>query len=353
MRTDQWKATLAILALATSLVLPACAKKPTTPPTPGAGTTTPGATKISAAMVTDTGGVNDKSFNEAAWNGLQRLEKDRGAKVKYVESKRQEEYEPNIGTLVDGGYNLIWGIGFLMGDSIHAASTKYPNQKFGLIDAEAAGNNVASILFKEHEGSFLMGVMAAKTTKSKKVGFVGGMDSLVIKRFEAGFKAGVQAIDPTIQVLTVYAGSFADPGKGKDVALNMINQGADVIYPAAGSTGEGSIEAAREKKVFAIGVDKDQNPLAPDTVISSMIKRVDLATYDYSIKAAEGGFVGGQSIFLGLKEDGVGYSSTTRWDLMPAGIKELVDKWATAIKDGKVTVPGDLEALKTFTAPTI
>jgi basic membrane protein A len=222
-----------------------------------------------------------------------------------------------------------------MGDAITASATKYPNQKFAIIDAEAKGANVASILFKEHEGSFLMGIIAAKTSKSKKVGFVGGMDIPVIKRFEAGFKAGVQAIDPSVTVLTVYSGSFTDPGKGKDVALNMINQGADIIYHAAGSTGEGAIEAAKEKGVLAIGVDKDQNSLAPDTVISSMIKRVDLATHDITIKATEGGFVGGQSTVLGLKEDGVGYAPTTKWDKMPAGTKELVDKWATAIKDGR------------------
>jgi basic membrane protein A len=353
MRNDTWKAKGAALALVIGLVLPGCAgaKKQPTPTTPGAGTTT--TTNISAGMVTDVGGLNDKSFNEAAWNGLQRLQKEKGARVKAIESKRQEEYEPNIATMVDGGYNIIWGIGFLMGDAVSASAAKYPNQKFGLIDAEGKGNNVESILFKEHEGSFLMGIIAAKTTKSKKVGFVGGMDIPVIKRFEAGFKAGVQSIDPSVQVLTVYSGSFTDPGKGKDVALNMINQGADIVYHAAGSTGEGVIEAAKEKGVFAIGVDKDQNPLAPETVISSMIKRVDLATYEYSLKAAEGGFTGGKAVVLGLKEDGVGYAPSTKWEKMPAGTKELVDKWLGAIKAGTVTVPGDLEALKTFKPPTL
>jgi basic membrane protein A len=350
MTARSWFVRLAAIMLAVGLVTSACrgGQRPG-----GGGGGAGGGGQLSAAMVTDVGGLNDKSFNQASWEGLQRLQKDKGARVKAVESSRQEDYGPNLQTLVDGGYNIIWGIGFLMGDAVTAAAQQYPNQKFGIIDAESKGKNVVSVLFKEQEGSFLMGVIAAKTTKSKKIGFIGGMDIPVIKRFEAGFKAGVQSVDPSVQILTAYSGTFSDPGKGKDTALSMINQGADIVYHAAGSTGEGVIEAAKGKGIYAIGVDKDQNYLAPDTVISSMVKRVDVAVYNQSITANSGSFPGGQTVHLGLKDDGVAYAPTTLWAKMPAGTKDLVEKWSKAIKDGTVTVPGDLDALKTFTPPKL
>jgi basic membrane protein A len=197
-----------------------------------------------------------------------------------------------------------------------------------------------------------MGIIAAKTTKSKKVGFVGGMDIPVIHHFEAGFKAGVLSIDPTVQVQTVYTGKFDDPAAGKNTALAMINAGADVIFHAAGGTGDGAIEAAKEKKVYAIGVDKDQSSLGKDTVISSMMKRVDEATYMVSKQVKDGQFKAGVTA-LGLKENGVGTAPSTRWDLMPADTKALVEKWAEAIKSGKVVVPNDMEKFKSFKAPQL
>lgn len=313
----------------------------------------PAAVSFKAGMVSDVGGLNDHSFNEAAYGGLTKLKADGLAgEVKGVESKRQEDYEPNMQNLVDAKFDIVWGIGFLMGDATAAQAKKNPNQKFGLIDSVVEAPNVASITFKEEEGSFLMGVIAAKTTKSKKVGFVGGMDIPVIHHFEAGFKAGVLSIDPTVQVQTVYTGKFDDPAAGKNTALAMINSGADVIFHAAGGTGDGAIEAAKEKKVYAIGVDKDQNSLGKDTVISSMMKRVDEATYMVSKQVKDGQFKAGVTA-LGLKENGVGTAPSTRWDLMPADTKALVEKWAEAIKSGKVVVPNDMEKFKTFKAPQL
>jgi basic membrane protein A len=313
----------------------------------------PAAASFKAGMVSDVGGLNDHSFNEAAYNGLQRLKSEGLAtEIKGVESKRQEEYEPNMQNLVDAKFDIVWGIGFLMGDATKAQAAKNKNQKYGLIDSVVEAPNVASVVFKEEEGSFLMGVIAAKTTKTKKVGFVGGMDIPVIHHFEAGFKAGVLAVDPTVEVKTVYTGKFDDPAAGKNTALAMIDAGADVIFHAAGGTGDGAIEAAKEKKVFAIGVDKDQNSLAKDTVISSMMKRVDQAVYMVSKQVKEGQFKAGVTA-LGLKEDGVGTAPSTRWDLMPAGTKELVEKWADAIKSGKVVVPNDMEKFKNFKAPQL
>lgn len=325
--------------------------KPTeqTPAAPAPAENKPAAVAFKAGMVSDVGGLNDNSFNEAAYNGLENLKKDGIAgEIKGVESKRQEDYEPNMQNLVDAKFDIVWGIGFLMGDATAAQAKKNTNQKYGLIDSEVDAPNVASVLFKEEEGSFLMGVIAAKTTKSKVVGFVGGMDIPVIHHFEAGFTAGVKSIDPTIEVQSVYTGKFDDPAAGKNTALAMINAKADVIFHAAGQTGDGAIEAAQEKKVFAIGVDKDQNHLAPETVISSMMKRVDQAVYQVSKAAKDGQFKAGITA-LGLKEDGVGYAPTTKWDKMAPGTKELVDKYADAIKSGKIVVPNDMEKYKSFT----
>lgn len=352
------KALSVVMALG---ILAGCGGTKATDPKPAAPSepNKPAAVAFKAGMVSDTGGLKDHSFNESAFNGLEKLKTEIGAEIKGVESHRQEEYEPNMQTLIDAKFDIVWGIGFLMGDATGAQSQKNPKQKFGLIDStpsvggkEIAAPNVASVLFKEEEGSFLMGVIAAKTTKTKKVGFVGGMDIPVIHHFEAGFKAGVLSVDPTVQVKTVYTGSFVDPALGKNTALAMINDGADVIFHAAGGTGDGAIEAAASKKVFAIGVDKDQNSLAPDTVISSMMKRVDQATYMVSKTVKEGNFKAGVTA-LGLKEDGVGYAPTTKWDKMPADTKALVDKYADAIKSGKVVVPNEPALLKDFKAPQL
>ncbi|MFZ5827394.1 MAG: BMP family lipoprotein [Bacillota bacterium] len=313
----------------------------------------PKAKPFSVGMATDMGGLNDDSFNAAAYRGLQKAESDLKAKINVIESKRQEDYETNFATLMDQQNDLIWGIGFLMEEAIKTTAEKNPKQKFAIIDAVAQLPNVASVLFKEEEGSFLMGVMAARTTKTGKVGFVGGMDIPVIHHFEAGFKAGVKAVNPKVEVITVYSGSFIDPAKGKSDALAIIGKGADVVFHASGGTGQGVIEAAQEKNVFAIGVDSDQNKLAPNHVLSSMMKRVDVAVFDVSKMAQTGTFPGGQIITLGLKENGVGYSDTTLWNKMPEGTKAEVDKWADAIKAGKFTVPNDMTKFKDWTAPKL
>lgn len=353
--SHKWTVKAAALVLALG-VLAGCggAKEPA--PTPGTTPNpAPAETKFKVGMVTDMGGLNDKSFNQAAWEGLTKAQKDLGIEIKPVESKRQEDYEPNYQTLADAKFDLIWGIGFLMGDATERIATKLPKQNFALIDAapQKPMPNVAPVLFKEEDGSFLMGIIAAKTTKSNKVGFVGGMNIPVIHHFEAGFKAGVKAINPNVEVLTVYAEEFTNPGKGKEIATAMYAQGADIVFHAAGATGEGVIEAAKETKKFVIGVDRDQNYLAPEYVISSMMKRVDVATYEFSKMAKEGKFKGGEPTILGLKEDAVGYAPSTLWAKMPADTKALVDKWAEAIKTGKVSVPNDMDKFKTWEVPKL
>ncbi|HWI63735.1 MAG TPA: BMP family ABC transporter substrate-binding protein [Symbiobacteriaceae bacterium] len=350
-----WFAKATVAAVALSIVLAGCggAKKnepaPTTP-TPAAPAQQE---KFRVGMATDVGGLNDESFNAAAYEGLKKAEKELGAEIKAIESKRNEDYEPNFKSLMDLKYNLVWGIGFMMQDAVTKVAKENPNQKYAIIDAVVNSPNVASVTFKEEEGSFLMGMIAAKVTKSKKVGFVGGMESDVIAHFDAGFQAGVKAVDPTVEVKRVYAGSFIDPAKGKDVTLAMLKDGVDVVFHAAGATGNGVIEAAAAQKKWAIGVDKDQSKLAPEYVISSMMKRVDVAVFDVSKATKDGNFPGGKVTTLGLKENGVGYAPSTLWNKMPEGTKALVDKWADAIKGGKATIPNSLDALKTWTVPKI
>jgi len=314
---------------------------------------TPAKVDFTVGMATDVGGLNDDSFNAAAYRGIMRAKDELGIQEIVIESKRQEDYVTNLQTLIDGGADLIWGVGFMMQASIDEMAQANPDHKFGLIDEQVNQPNAASVLFKEQEGSFLVGYIAGKATKTNRVGFVGGVESPVIGRFEAGYRAGVKAANPNATVDVVYAAAFDDPAKGKDIALTMFNTGADVVFHAAGGTGQGVIEAAAEKNLFAIGVDSDQNYLAPNNVLTSMIKRVDVAVYEVIKQSVEGNFPGGQIVRLGLAEDGVGYADSTLWDKVPEGTKAEVDKWAQAIKDGKVTVPETPEEADAWTAPTL
>lgn len=326
MSRKQWLRAIAVLALA-ALALAGCS---------GGGQS---GEKFKAAMVTDVGGINDASFNAAAWRGLKKLESDFGAEVRYIESKNQDDYAANLATFAETEpKDIIWSIGFMMTDATAEAAANYPDKKFGIIDGVVEGyDNVASVLFKEHEGSFLVGILAARTTKSGIVGFVGGMPGDVIGRFEAGFRAGVVYADPSVKVEVIYSGAFDDPGKGKQDANTLIARGADVIFHAAGYTGNGVIEAAQAADIKAIGVDSDQKHLAPDHVISSMMKMVDVAVYEISKRAMEGNFPGGELAVLGLAEDAVGWSDTT---VFPSdAVKAEMEQAKKDIVDGKLQVP--------------
>jgi len=296
------------------------------------------------AIVFDIGGLGDKSFNDSAYLGLQRVAKELGAKTKYAESRTPSDYEPNLAAFAKEGYDMVWGIGFLMADAIEKVSAQYPNTKFGIIDNSwddawyKAHPNVMSVMYKENEGSFLMGVLAAMTTKSKVIGFIGGMEFPVIWRFEAGFKAGVEAVDKSIKLLRNYAGSFNDPAAGKAIAVSMIRQKADVIYHASGGTGIGMFEAANEtKNVWVIGVDSDQFDLSPKWTLSSMIKRVDNGVFMGTKNLIDGKFKAGVTN-LGLKEAGVGMAATTSKNTA-AGAIAKANAWASMIIAGQKSVP--------------
>jgi len=297
-----------------------------------------GAAKLRFAMVTDIGGLGDQSFNDAAWDGMQMLRKEYGAEVKVLESKKAEDYIPNLKSLAEQGYDMIWAVGFLMADALNNVAAQYPKINFGIIDSVVDKPNVTSVTFREEQGSFLVGLVAGKMTKTNLVGFVGGMQFPLIEKFQAGYEAGVKAANPKAKVLVNYVGSFADPTKGKETALAQFNLGADIVYHAAGATGTGVIEAAKSlgKGRWAIGVDKDQHHLAPDNVLVCMIKRVDVGVFEGTKAVLEG--KGGGAMELGLKEDGVGVCKSAP-KTVPKSVLDLVEQYRKDIIAGKITVP--------------
>ncbi|WP_284642109.1 BMP family lipoprotein [Paenibacillus silviterrae] len=314
----------------------------------GAGTAAGGGEKPGAAfnigMVTDVGGVNDNSFNQSAWAGHQKLEKDTGAKVKYIQSKSDSEYVPNLTQLVKANFNLTWGIGLMLGDAVGTVAKQNPEAKLAIVDNVVSAPNVVSVTFAENEGSYLVGVVAGLMTKSNKIGFVGGIDLPVIKKFEAGFKAGVSAVNPNATVTVNYTGAFDKPDLGKAAAATIYNSGADIIFHASGATGNGVFNEAKDRvkagsKVWVIGVDQDQSLIFGDDVtLTSMMKRVDTAVYKVSGDVIQGKFPGGTTIVLGLKEDGVGLSETSKKNV-PADVLAKVEEYKQRIVKGEIKVP--------------
>jgi basic membrane protein A len=299
-------------------------------------------------MVTDVGGVHDNSFNQSAWEGLQKLQKDLNlpeGSVNYLQSNGDADYVPNLTQFVKDKWDLTWGIGFLMGDHVKKVAQENPDAKLAIIDAVVEGvPNVASVVFKEHEGSFLAGVVAAKMTKTNKIGFVGGMDIPVIKRFHAGFVAGVKAVNPDAKVIPVYTGAFDKPDLGKSAASQLFGQGADIVFHAAGSTGDGVFNEAKDRKskgenVWVIGVDKDQSlTFGKEITLTSMVKRVDEAVYRVSKDVINGKFEGGKVVSLGLAENGVGLAETSK-DNVPEDVLKLAEEYKEKIVKGEIKVP--------------
>ncbi|MGL4307256.1 BMP family lipoprotein [Cetobacterium sp. SF1] len=267
-----------------------------------------GAKTTKVGIVLSTGGLGDKSFNDAAYRGLEKAKKDLGVDFKYVEPASPAEDEEFLREYADANYDLIIATGFQMTEAAKTVAADYPDLKFAMIDDIVNLPNVKSLVFKEEEGSFLVGALAAMMSKTGVVGFVGGMENPLIKKFEVGFEQGAKYINPKIKVLSVYTtgpNPFNDPVRGKENALSEINQGADVVYHAAGGTGMGVIDAAKQKGVYAIGVDSNQDGVAPGTVLTSMIKKVDVAVYDTVKSVVDGDFKGGVTVY-GVAEDGVG-----------------------------------------------
>jgi basic membrane protein A len=342
-------ALLVALVMVMSLFV-ACAPKTQEPAPPTTEQPTPEQPKLSFGMVTDTGGLGDKSFNDSAWAGIQKAGTELDVKPVVLQSTKQEDYEPNLGNMSQS-VDLTIGVGFLFENAMKAVADQYPDKKFGVVDTAVEKPNVMSVMFKEHEGSFLVGVVAGLTTKSNVVGFVGGMELPTIQKFESGFRAGVLSVKPNAKILVYYTGVFDNPDKGKEVALAQFANKADVIYHASGACGIGVIQAADEKGFWAIGVDQDQAAVSTkNKVLCSMIKRVDTGTYTM-IMALKNGTFKGQVVTLGLKEEGVGYSDNG--NNVPADVKAVVEKYQKAIIDGTIVVPSTIDELAAFKPVTL
>ncbi|MFC5774163.1 BMP family lipoprotein [Ectobacillus antri] len=305
-------------------------------------------TSFKVGMVTDLNGIDDKAFNQSAWEGLSKfgkeanLVKDDG--YRYIQSSSDSDYIPNLTKFADANYPLIFGIGSFLDKAVNSAAQQYPNQHFVIVDNVVNQKNVTSVTFKEEEGSFLAGVAAALSTKTNKVGFIGGMNIDLIQKFEYGFKAGVKAVNPNIEIITGYAGSFKNPEKGAQLASSMYGQNVDIIYTAAGGTGSGVFTEAKNakkkgKSVWVIGVDRDQyeEGMPENVTLTSMIKKVDVAVYDVAKRAKEGTYSDGQNLVYGLKEGGIQLSERT--DNLNQEVLMQIEAYKQKIINGEIIVP--------------
>lgn len=264
---------------------------------------------IKVGLILTMGGLGDKSFNDSAYNGLLRAKQDFGIDAKFVEPSNWSEDAMFIKEFIDNEYDLIIATSYTAKEAIENFSKKYPNQKFAIIDAEAIGSNVASLVFSADEGSFLVGVLAAQMSKTGKIGFIGGNDIPLINEFKQGYEAGAKYINPNIVIYSTYIGGeapFSDPLKGKEQAISMIKNNIDILYTVAGNTGKGVMEAIKENpKVYGIGVDSNQDAIVPKQILTSMIKNVDNSVYNIIAATVNNSFKGGKHIY-GIKENGVG-----------------------------------------------
>lgn len=263
------------------------------------------------AIIFDMGGKFDKSFNEAAYNGAERFKRETGIDYLEFEVTQEAQREQAMQRMVRRGATIVVVLGFQNGTPLQKVAAEHPNSKFTIIDAVVDLPNVQSVIFKEHEGSFLVGMAAALASKSGRVGFVGGMDIPLIRNFAFGYEQGVKYVSPRAEVLVNMTGTtpaaWNDPAKGAELAISQFDRGADVVYAAAGGTGIGVLQAAKDKGKFSIGVDSNQNYLHPGSVLTSMLKRVDVAVYNAFKDARDGTWKAGR-LDLGLAEDGVGYA---------------------------------------------
>ena len=304
------------------------------------------AEKVKIGMVTDVGGVNDKSFNQTSWEGLQALDPE-VFEVNYLESKTDADYQTNINTFIDEGYDLIICVGYMLADATREAAEANPDQLFAIIDdATIDLPNVACLMFAQEQASYLVGLVAGSVTESKTVGYVQGMVSDSMNLFGIGYITGVLEACPDATVLQYNANAFGDIAGGSTAAKDMITKGADVIHHAAGGTGIGVISACDEEGIWAIGVDTDQAPLAPDHVLTSAMKRVDVAAQDISKAVAEGNFTAGIHMY-DLSNGGVDLAPTR--DHIPAEVIEVVEAAKTAIINGEKSVPTSVDDCPEFT----
>ena len=299
-----------------------------------------GATALgNPAIVYDVGGKFDKSFNESAYNGAELWKAETGQEYREIEIQSEAQREQALRRLAEGGSNPVIMTGFAFGSVLATVAPDYPETSFTIIDMYVDQPNVTSVLFKEHEGSYLVGLIAGLTTKTNTVGFVGGMDIPLISRFACGYVQGVKAANPDIEVIQNMTGNdpsaWNDPVKGAELTRAQIASGADVVYHAAGGTGVGVLQTAADEGILGIGVDSNQNHLHPGSVLTSMLKRVDNAVYNaFSAGSKDGGVT-----VLGLAEGGVGYAlDENNRGLISADVESAVEEASAAIQNGDTMV---------------
>jgi basic membrane protein A len=302
---------------------------------------TASAADFKPAVIFDMGGKFDKSFNEAAYNGAEKFKAETGLDYLEFEITNESQRDQALRRMAQRA-DIVVAVGFGFSTPLETISAEFPDKKFVIIDSVVEKPNVQSVVFKEHEGSFLVGMAAALASKTGKVGFVGGMDIPLIRNFQYGYEQGVKHVTPDAEVIVNYTGTtpaaWNDPARGGELAIGQFGQGADVVYAAAGATGLGVLQAAADKGKYSIGVDSNQNHLHPGSVLTSMLKRVDVAVYNAFSQAKDGGWQPGVQS-LGLKESGVDYAldENNRQILTPE-IQAKLDEAKTAIIDGKLEV---------------
>ncbi|MBG9983497.1 BMP family protein [Aerococcaceae bacterium DSM 111022] len=309
---------------------------------------------LSAIMITDQGGIDDKSFNQSAWEGLVAWGEEHGKEqgvggYDYLESPSDSDYITNMNTAIQGGFDVIFGVGFKIQDALTQMSEQNPDQYFAIVDGVVEADNVASLNFKDHEAAFLAGVAAASTTETNHIGFVGGVEGVVIDRFEAGFVAGAKEINPDIEISIEYVGSFADAPRGKQIAAAMYANDADIIFQAAGGSGNGVFSEARdlvtadpERNIWVIGVDRDQEEEGTFEVdgetrvitLTSTLKEIGSSIKTFLENSEADGFTAGNTVF-GLAEGGVGITDGE----MAEDVVSTIEDYEQQIIDGEIEVP--------------
>src|SRR5262247_675729 len=313
------------------------------------------ASKVHVGIVFDIGGKDDRSFNAAAWQGVSRAAKDLPIVLRDVEPGDPTSIEPAMRAFAERGYDLIIGVGFAQTPQIEAVAKDYPHLNFAIVDGVSRLPNVASLIFKEHEGSYLVGMIAAMTSKSGILGFVGGMDIPLIHKFEVGYEEGARAVRPGVRVIPNYVGvtdaAWNDPVKGKELARTQIEKGADVIFAAAGNSGLGAFDAVEQygkdaqgrAQRFVIGVDSNQNWVKPGFVLTSMVKRVDNAVHQIVKDRVENRPIGGVHVY-GLENEGIGYAvDQYNASLLPPAVIEAVEAAKKKIIAGQIKVTNAME----------
>jgi basic membrane protein A len=349
------------IALVMTFLFSACAQTPkeTAAPTDAGGQAEATAVPFRVGLIVATGGLGDRSFNDSGYAGVERAQKELGIEFDYVEPKEIAEYESHERAFAQKGtYDLIVGLGFDQADSMKKVAAEFPNQKWLMIDGAIEGmDNVRSVTFKDWEKTFLIGGAAAQLTTLPLpkgdadclLGGVGGMDIPLIRAFAAGYSAGARYINPDCKIILNYVGGWADPAKGKEIALSMYDQKADIVYAFAGGSGLGVFEAAKDRDKYAIGTDVNQNYIDPDHIILSAQRYLDNVIYD-TIKDLMGGKFEAGYHQLGLKENAVGYTFDQSNVEVPQSVKDTMEAMKAKVISGELVIPDTLEAVDAFIA---